>query len=218
VRSLVGSYELVLLFVVATYVISVSVSESHAAPIVLTVQLATVWLALRTSNARRPVRRLADIVLCLAAVVAIAGFFLHKEGTELGAIFAVSCALYLIAPFAIVRNLVLRNNVDRESLIGAVTAYLLIGMFFAFAYRAAGELGSVPFFGSAGSGTLSKDLFFSFQTITTLGYGNITPAANPGQTLAIAEAVTGQLFLIVAVGKVISSMPFRGQREDGEKP
>jgi Ion channel len=58
-------------------------------------------------------------------------------------------------------------------------------MFFAFAYKAAGEFGSVPFFGAAGHGTLSQDLFSSFVTMTTVGYGNLVPSANPGQTFAV---------------------------------
>ena len=198
------SYGLVLLLVVITYVVSVSAAEARAASVVLVVQLGTVWLTLRTSRARPVVRRVADIVLCLAAVVAVGSFFVHQRGTELGGIFAVCCLLYLIAPFSIVRHLIIRRDIDIESLLGAVAAYLLIGMFFAFAYQAAGELGSVPFFGSAGHGSLSEDLFFSFVTLTTVGYGNLVPAANPGQTMAVIEAVVGQLFLVVAVGKVIS--------------
>jgi len=205
------SYGLVLLLVLVTYVVSVSVDEARAASIVLVVQLATVWLTLRTSHARRITRLIADIVLCLAAVVAVGSFFVHQRGTALGGIFAVSCLLYLIAPFSILRHLLLRRDIDVEALLGAVAAYLLIGMFFAFAYQAAGNLGSVPFFGSAGPGSLSEDLFFSFVTMTTVGYGNLVPAANPGQTLAVLEAVTGQLFLIVAVGKIISGLqPRRG--------
>jgi hypothetical protein len=54
-------------------------------------------------------------------------------------------------------------------------------MFFAFAYKAASEFGSVPFFGPAGHGTLSQDLVFSFVTLTIVGYGNLVPAANPGR-------------------------------------
>jgi hypothetical protein len=154
----------------------------------------------------------ADIGLCLAAVVAVMSFLAHQPGDQLGGIFTVCCLLYLIAPFSIVRHLILRPAIDTETLLGAIAAYLLIGMFFAFAYKAAGEFGSVPFFGAAGPGTLSQDLFFSFVTMTTVGYGNLVPAANPGQTLAVIEAVTGQLFLIVAVGKIISSMPGRGAR------
>jgi len=207
-----NSYGLVLLLVTVTYVVSVSVTETRADSIVLTVQLATVWLILRTSHARRGVRRVADVVLCLAAAVAVASFFVTKPGAQLGGIFAVCCLLYLIAPFSIVRHLILRRDIDTETLLGAVAAYLLIGMFFAFAYKAAGEFGSVPFYGSAGHGTLSQDLFFSFVTMTTVGYGNLVPAANPGQTFAVLEAVTGQLFLVVAVGKIISTLPGRGER------
>jgi Ion channel len=214
-RSFVSgdSYGLVLLLVVVTYVVSVSVTQTRAASIVLTVQLATVWLTLRTSQARPVVRRVADIVLCLAAAVAVASFFAHNPGNELGGIFTVCCLLYLIAPLSIVRHLIIRPQIDTETLLGAVAAYLLIGMFFAFAYNAAGQFGTVPFFGAGGPGSLSQDLFFSFVTMTTVGYGSLVPAANPGQTFAVLEAVTGQLFLIVAVGKVISVLqPRRGDR------
>jgi len=204
------SYGLVVLLVAATYVVSVSVTEAWAASIVLIVQLATVWFALRTSQAPRRVRLVADIVLGLAAAVAVISFFAHNPGNQLGGIFTVCCLLYLIAPFAIVRHLVLRPQVDTETLLGAIAAYLLIGMFFAFAYKAAGEFGSVPFYGSAGTGSLSQDLFFSFVTMTTVGYGNLVPAANPGQTFSVLEALAGQLFLVVAVGKIISTMPARG--------
>jgi len=213
-RSFVSadSYGLVLLLVVVTYVGSVSVTETRAASIVLTVQLATVWLTLRTSRARRLVRLVADVVLCLAAIGVVVSLFAHKPGDQLGGIFTICCLLYLIAPFSIVRHLVVRREIDTETLLGAIAAYLLIGMFFAFAYKAAGEFGSVPFFGPAGPGSLSQDLFFSFVTMTTVGYGNLVPAANPGQTFAVLEAVIGQLFLVVAVGKIISSLPRRGER------
>jgi Ion channel len=198
------SYGLVLVLVVVTYIVSVSVTETRAVSIVLTVQLATVWLTLRTSRASRGVRVVADIMLCLTAVVAVVSFFVHNPGWELGGIFTVCCLLYLIAPLYIVRHLIMRPQIDTETLLGAIAAYLLIGMFFALAYMAAGEFGSMPFFGPAGPGSLSQDLFFSFVTMTTVGYGNLVPTANPGQTFAVLEAVSGQLFLVVAVGKIIS--------------
>jgi hypothetical protein len=204
------SYGFVLLLVMVTYTVSVSVTQTWAGSIVLTVQLATVWFTLRTSRARPVVRRVADIVLCIAAAAAIVSLFAHRPGNERGGVFVVCSLLYLIAPFSIVRHLMLRRDIDIETLLGAVTAYLLIGMFFAFAYKAAGEFGSVPFFGTAGRGSLSQDLFFSFVTMTTVGYGNLVPAANPGQSLAVLEALIGQLFLVVAVGKIISS--FRPRR------
>lgn len=210
-----GSYGLVLALVLVTYGVSVSVDESQAAPVVLTVQLATVWLTLRTSHARRVTRLVAGAVLSLAVAGAVASLFAHQPGSELGMIFILCCVLYLIAPFSIVRHLMLRREIDVETLLGAIAAYLLIGMFFAFAYEAISQLQTAPFYGPAGHGTLSQDLFFSFVTMTTVGYGNLVPAGNPGQMLAVLEALTGQLFLVVAVGKIISSMrPRRRDREE----
>ena len=79
-------------------------------------------------------------------------------------------------------------------------------MFFAFLYRAIGIVQAhPPFFGAQGPGTFSQDLFFSFTTLTTTGYGDLTPAGNPGQSFAVLEMLVGQLFLIAAVGKVVAS-------------
>ena len=96
------------------------------------------------------VRLVASIVLCLAAVVAIVSYFVHKPGEQLGGIFTICCLLYLIAAFSIVRHLIGRRALDTENAARAIAAHLLIGMSFAFAYKVAGEFGSVPFFGSAG--------------------------------------------------------------------
>ena len=214
-RSFVSadSYGLVLLLVLVTYLVSVTVHNYVAGPVVLTVQLVTVWLTLRTSHARPAARTAANIGLAIAAVAATVSFFEHQPGDQLGGLFALCCVLYLIAPFAITRHLILRRDIDTETLLGAIAAYLLIGMFFAFAYQAIAQLQSTPFFGAAGNGSLSDDLFFSFVTMTTVGYGNLVPAANPGQTLSVMEALIGQLFLVVAVGKIIASL----QRRPGDR-
>lgn len=100
-----------MLLVLATYIVSVSVTETRAASIVLTVQLATVWVTLRTSQARRVIRRIADVVPCLVGAVAVVSFFAHNPGDQLGGVFAVCCLLYPIAPFSIVRHLVLRQDI-----------------------------------------------------------------------------------------------------------
>ena len=52
---------------------------------------------------------------------------------------------------------------------------------------------------------MSQTLFFSFITLTTTGYGDLVPATNPGQSLAVMEAVLGQLFLVTAVAKIITA-------------
>ena len=100
-------------------------------------------------------------------------------------------------------------------MLGALCAYVLIGMAFAFTYRAIGVFQTPAFFGTNGDGTLSQDLFFSFITLTTTGYGNLVPEKNPGQTLAVFEALIGQLFLVTAVGKIVTAWrPPRLERRD----
>ena len=64
----------------------------------------------------------------------------------------ISGLLYAVAPVIIVRRLVLRRTVDTQTVLGAIAAYLMVGMGFAFAYRALGALQAGPFFGSQGEG------------------------------------------------------------------
>jgi voltage-gated potassium channel Kch len=89
---------------------------------------------------------------------------------------------------------------------------MCLGLFFAFTYRGIGLWQVEPFFGAQGRGTTSDCAFFSMTTLTTTGYGNLVPARNPGQSIAVLEMVSGQLFLLAAVGKVLADMPARRRR------
>ena len=86
-------------------------------------------------------------------------------------------------------------------------------MAFAFTYRYLGAVQTRRSSGASGIGSLSDDLFFSFVTLTTTGYGNLVPAANPGQSLAVFEALLGQLFLVTAVGKIVTAWRPKGWDE-----
>jgi len=199
-----NSYGMVLGLIVATYLIAVSAPASWA-PFVVFVQVTTVWFALRTSRAARVVRIAADVALVAATIFALAEIVRGLPGEPSARVFVVSALLYLIAPIAAIRHIATRPAVDQETLLGAIGAYLMIGMCFAFTYRCIALLSDAPFFGSAGDGTMTQVLFFSFTTLTTTGFGNYVPEANPGQTLSVAEMLIGQLFLIIAVGKVIAT-------------
>ncbi len=214
------SYAMVLLLILLTYVLSVTLTEGWAGSLVLVVQMTTVWVVLRTSQAPRLLRVVAEVALVVALVAAVLGVVLHKDTTELF-LPAVSCLLYLVAPFCIARHLLRRPAIDLETVLGALATYALIGMFFGFLYRSVGANDPSPFFGTQGDGSLPQDLFFSFTTLTTTGYGNLVPADNPGQTFAVGEMLIGQLFLVTALAKVINSYRpgqrggLRSSSEDG---
>jgi hypothetical protein len=199
------SYGLVLLLILVTYALSVTLSSDWSGSLVLAIQMATVWFALRTSQSRRGLRRVAIVLLVGSGIIAVLNLFSPGLTADNGLVALTAGVLYLIAPLSIIRHLVTRQVIDVETLAGALAAYLLWGMCYAFFYHALGLIQDASFFGSSGDGTFPQDLFFSFTTLTTTGYGNLVPAGNPGQTLAVSEMLLGQLFLVTAIGKIVSA-------------
>ncbi len=212
----IDSYGPVLLTIIATYILAIALSGEDGGQAVLLAQVLNVWLVFRVAHSRPAVRKATNVMLVLATITAAATLF-GLGGNDGPLLFAASCLLYLIAPAAVVRHLVARRVIDLQTVLGAIAAYLLIGMFFAFAYQLVGTIQSGPFFGADGEGTMAQDLFFSFTTMLTIGFGNLVPAGNPGQTMAVAEGLTGQLFLVVAVAKVVSAWkPAGGAAASGD--
>ncbi|MGA5300017.1 potassium channel family protein [Nucisporomicrobium flavum] len=205
-------YGLVLMLIVATYVLALVPGVRWVPAVLLLVQTGTVWQALRVSRARPVVRLVCAAVVTLAVVAA--AFALLVPGTALtGLSFLAAGGLYLVAPVSIVRDLGGHRRVDRGTMLGALAAYLFIGMAFGFTYACVAALQPGPLFGDAGDPALPQALFFSFVTLTTTGYGDLVPATNPAQSIAVLEALLGQLFLVTAVAKVVENWRPRGWRQ-----
>ncbi|PRY30843.1 potassium channel family protein [Pseudosporangium ferrugineum] len=209
-------YGRVLLLILATYLLALVPGDRWFPAVLLVLQAATVWQALRMSGARPAVRAVAAAVVALA-LAATASAVLAPGTTLIGLTFLTAGALSVIAPVSIVRDIGVHRRVDRQTMLGALAAYLLIGMAFGFAYACLGALQTGPLFGDAGDPALPQSLFFSFVTLTTTGYGDLVPAANPAQSLAVLEALIGQLFLVTAVAKVVENWRPRGWQQDGGK-
>jgi Ion channel len=219
-------YGVVLGLIALTYAASVTLSSSTAwTAFVLVLQVVVVLIVLRISHARRAVRAIGTVTVLAALVIAVLAVITKPEShagsaeqspTLIGLLW-LSALLYGIAPLSILRHQLTRPTIDMQTLLAAIAAYLMIGMFFAFSYRAIAEVSSTPFFGSSGPGTVADDLFFSFITLTTTGYGNLVPAGNPGQTFAVAEAIVGQLFLVTAVAKIVNESGLLTARANRER-
>jgi Ion channel len=94
-----------------------------------------------------------------------------------------------------------------QSVLGAICVYLLMGMLFTFLYRLVAVLGSGPLFAEGTDGTPAIRLYFSFVTLTTVGYGDYAPLADIARTLANMEALFGQLYLVTVIGVLVSRIP-----------
>ena len=96
-----------------------------------------------------------------------------------------------------------------QSITGAVCIYLLFGILFMFIYSSVALLGSSFFFAQGTDGNRALRLYFSYVTLATLGYGDYTPAGNLGHTLAIVEALFGQLYLVTVLALLVSRLQAR---------
>ena len=97
---------------------------------------------------------------------------------------------------------------------GALSVYLLIGMLCAYLYGAIAAVGSQPLFaGGQGDGTTADHVYFSFVTQTTVGYGDYAPLAPVARSIAIAEALIGQLYLVTVISLLVGG--FIGARSSG---
>jgi Ion channel len=87
---------------------------------------------------------------------------------------------------------------------GAIAAFLLLGVAWAMAYRLVGELDPNAFNVSPDHGRGLEFAYFSFVTISTVGYGDIVPVHPAARAMANLEALTGLLYPAVLIGRLIS--------------
>ena len=168
-------------------------------------------LALRAGEAKRWIARGAIVVggglVAAVAVLAIIGT------TNTGAARLASGLLIAIGPPAIalgvIRGLRARGHTTVQAVLGVLSFYLMIGMFCAFLYGSIDNLGSAPVFANDVTATTAHCLYFSFVTLTTVGYGDVTTSSDLGHTIAVTEALVGQIYLVTVVALLVSDLGSR---------
>jgi drug/metabolite transporter (DMT)-like permease len=128
--------------------------------------------------------------------------------------------LVALAPIAIAtglyRHVREEQAVTIRTMFGVLCIYLLIGMLFSFVFSAIDRFGPGHFFVDPHqfSHNQSDFLYFSFTTITTTGYGDFVAATNLGRSMAIAEALTGQIYLVTVVALIVGNLRPRRRADD----
>ncbi len=105
------------------------------------------------------------------------------------------------------------KEVTKEVIYAAVVVYLLIGIMWSFFYFMLDYFYPESFsFPEIPSPTLYRYLYFSYVTLTTLGYGDVAPLTNKGGSLVILEAIVGQIYLVVIVAWLVGMHVSRKSR------
>ncbi len=166
-------------------------------------------VALVRTGAHSGFRRGAEVLVGLTTLAAAVGPHLGK-GDHSGLQIATAglfVLLLLVTPLVVMMRLLLRPKITVDTLAGALSAYLQIGIFFGALYRFVSLIQSnQQFFAQTAHPDALAFQYFSFITMTTVGYGDYTPITPTGQTLATMEAVVGQVFLVTVVALTVSNL------------
>jgi hypothetical protein len=132
------------------------------------------------------------------------GYFVEiKTISLLTRIFGVLFFAY--AAINIMRIVIKSEEINRETIFAAIVAYLLMALMWAFLYMILEKVspGSFSFPEKGFWGETMRFEYLSFVTITTLGYGDITPTTDQASALVLTEAVVGQIYLVVLVAWLV---------------
>jgi hypothetical protein len=202
------SHGVVLGLITVSFVFIATAPDSPwTASVLVVLQSATLVSAFWTSGIAGATSRTSLIFVVLAILAA--GLNFVWTGTTLTAVVAGFSGLLT---FVIALSVLDQDEVNAQSIIGAICIYVLLGMIFLFVYGVVAAAGSGPFFAQGTDGTRSLRLYFSYVTLATLGYGDYTPKGNLGHTLAVFEALLGQLYLVTVVAVLVARMGQRRER------
>ncbi len=111
---------------------------------------------------------------------------------------------YGICLFVFLHRIFSERMVTIDTIQGGIAIYFLSGLLWAFFYQMLLLFNSdAILFSDHASGGFSDMIYFSFVTMTTLGYGDITPVSRMAKNLALLEAVWGQTYLAVLVARLV---------------
>jgi hypothetical protein len=203
-------FGLLLLVLIASYLLS-ALSISKVADVINTALfLVALLLALRTARLSGP-WAIVLVAVTVTGSVAAGAADLTGTGTGVGLAELWRTLILLLAAVLIVRRVLARPTVTIQSIYGAISAYLIIGLMFAALYSAIDHLTGASFFVNGEAANPQTFQYFSFTTLTTLGYGDFTAAGSGGRAVAVMEALVGQVFLATLVARLVAA--FRAPSE-----
>ena len=144
--------------------------------------------------------------ISIGACVALAPIVLFVNSESILALtYLLPVVLLVSATLPItLRRVLAHRRITHETVLGALCTYVLLGLLFAFVYLAVSDLREASFFVQEGLHAQSEYLYFSFVTLTTLGFGDLSPAVGLPQALTVLEALLGQIFLVTLVARLVT--------------
>ena len=210
-----GRYGALLALLIAGYLLSAFIDERWIGSLQVVLFTVVMILALRSSSVSRRAVRL----LLVVAVIGVPVFFAISISSATGDVGTGVANLWtglvlLVAVVMIVHRVLVFGTVTLQSIFGAFSAYMIVGLMFASFFAAIYHFIGDVFFANNQPGNPQTFQYFSFTTLTTLGYGDFTALENSGRAVAVLEALTGQVFLATLVARLVAAFRSSGNGQN----
>jgi len=158
----------------------------------------------------------AGILLAVIALInALISQFISYAVLDLLQLFLLGL-FYFVMMLAVIRQVIFSKEINNNRIIGSVCLYLLLGLIWAVLFSFLGYFDNHAFNSMTVKdwpAQFSTLIYFSFVTLSTLGFGDITPASPLARFLVYTEALSGQFYLAILVASLIGAKFSRGQTE-----
>jgi len=198
------SYGLLLGLILLTYVVMALVDHDALwARFAVSAMLgAVLLLAFHTSHVRDRAFSICAAIVGVAVLSTLLQAIFDRRTND-GTTF-VMFFLVIAAPIVILNRIVRHRVIGRETILGAVCVYVLLGIVFAGIYGAINDIDGGQFFAQRVVQSNIDFLYFSFVVLTTLGFGDLTPKPDVARVIVTFEALIGQVFLVTLVARLMS--------------
>lgn len=211
-RILRGRFTALTILLLTLSLLGASLPEGDLRTVVVDLAFSVLLLfAVRTVGRRG---RVATIAFAVPAFFAHWALYLVTAPVVRGLAFACSVAFLAFLTFVVLAAVMREQEVTADTVVGGICAYFLIGITWGNAYALVELLAPGSFLVSstlaAETGWHPPDTpispvlqYFSLTTLTTIGFGDVTPLSSPARTLAVLEGVVGQLYLTVLIARLV---------------
>jgi Ion channel len=221
---LADKFGLVLVSCLVTYTLMITVDETrwiglaNALPVAI-----TVLLTIRASSPGPFLRWGALGLVAFGTVSGVVNAALH--GPDPVGLSLLFCALALLfSILAMLERMSTHTTVSVRTVLAVLSSYVMLGLFFAYLDSGIGHIMGT-FFAQKGAHSQSDYAYLSYITLTTVGFGDLTPGTGIARSSIILEALIGQIFLVTLVARMVSlygtqraPLDMRATRRGREEP
>ncbi len=219
-----GRYAWLLGTLVVSILVGLPLREAGRGDLFSLVVVAVLYAGARASTNSRQ-RRRWYLALLTPTVAIDSWIFVMGGGDRLAALGSMlHVGFMLFTGVAILEHLAKERSVSLDTIFGGVCVFLLIGVVFGYVFSMvetlypgslleAGEVLAPSPNVNAQVERRPKAIYFSFVTLTTVGYGDITPARSMARVLAVLEAIVGQIFLTTFLAFLVGNYLSQRQAE-----